>query len=1576
MLGHPVPRTARLGVLMAVAMVAALLTVPAMLATAEAAGECGPSGNAITCENAKPGTDSDVWDIHGAGDPEIQGFATDISVNAGQRVDFKIDTSASSYTVDIYRMGYYQGNGARWITEVTPSATLPQVQPECVTDVETELYDCGNWGISASWDVPASAVSGVYIAHITRSTGDGSHITFVVRNDASQSDVVFQTADPTWHAYNTYGGAYFYGGGAHGRAYKISYNRPFLTRGRENGRDFFMSAEYAMVRFMERNGYDVSYIAGVDSDRRGHLLTNHDVFLSVGHDEYWSKAQRANVEAARDAGVHLQFLAGNEVYWKTRYEPSIDGSNTAHRTLTSYKETWSQAKIDPSEEWTGTFRDPRFAPASRGGGTPENALIGTQYMVNFSDLALQVNAAEGKLRLWRHTDLVSMAAGTTRTLAPHTIGYESNEDVDNGHRPGGLIRLSTTTGAVPEYLQDFGNTVAPGTTTHHLTLYKASSGALVFSAGTVQWSWGLDEVHDSAFAREPADPRMQQAQVNLFADMGVQPVTLASHLVRATRTSDTVAPTVTVTNPAAGSTTQNGKTVTVTGTASDTAGRVAGVEVSTDGGLSWSAAVGTSQWSYSFLQQAQGASVIRVRAMDDSANIGAAVTRSFNATCPCTLFGDQQPKVAAVSDASANELGIRFVALADGFVTGVRFYKGVGNAGTHTGSLWARSGERLAQATFTGETATGWQEVTFAAPVPVSAGQSYVASYTAPTGHYALKSWAFSESPHDAGPLLVEGGFGAEAAGVYGAAGSYPSASHQNSNYYVDVAFTTTHASPLIALNHWPLPQSSSVPATTTLSARFSKPVGASSVSLTLRDSNGASVAGATSYDPITRTATFTPSAPLAGFVEHTATIAGHDTSGNPVTVGQSWSFTTVRPPSAPGVCPCSLFDDGKVPATLETPEQDPVTLGVRFTSDDKGAVTGIRFYKGPHNTGTHTGTLWSSSGTALATGTFSQESSSGWQTLMFDQPVMIEKNTPYIASYRTTQGRYSITPSEFASANLSRPPLKVGATAGAYTYGTGFPAQTSSSNYLVDVVFERILPGITVAAQQPAPGAMGVARRAPVTVDFSVPIKPGWSLTASHLGSALAGAATLSDAGTRLTWRPAAPLPPDAEISFALAGVVSTDDVVLGTQAWSFHTRSAESLDDQTLFGDVLPEVTSAPEGASVELGVSFTPSQPGQVTAIRFFKGTGNDGIHTGSLWTATGVRLSTVTFEDETATGWQTAVLPEPVTVAKGQTYVVSYLAPQGHYSFTGGFFDDGPWSAGDLTAPATANGRYLYGPGGGFPTFHWNGANYFVDVVFAREVASIAVASRTPASGATSVSPLVSPSVEFSAQVADGWSMTVQADGAAVPGAVRRSSDGRTLTFDPDDSLPTGAQVTVSLTGVVSVDGATLGSESWSFTTAGAHSLFDGLVPQVAAASDPGPVELGTAFTPSVDGEVTGIRFHKGPGNIGTHTGSVWGPDGSRLATVTFTQETVSGWQEATLPTPVPVVAGTTYVVSYFAPEGAYSVTPNFFSTPHVAGPLTAPAGHNGRYRYGPAGGLPDQSWNSSNYLVDVLFRSTP
>ena len=1557
-------------------VLAALLTSLTTTSSSAAIDPCGTSGNKISCENSKPGSPQSEWDIDGAGETGIQGFATNISVNVGTKVDFKIDTNTANYKVTIYRNGYYGGLGARKITTVNPVASV-QNQPQCITDNATELYDCGNWAVSASWNVPATAVSGVYIAKLQRNdNGDSSHITFIVRDDSSRSAAVFQTSDPTWHAYNTYGGSNFYQGAANGRAYKISYNRPFNTREGTTSRDFYFSAEYAMVRFMEKNGYDVSYIAGVDSDRSGALLKNHKTFLSVGHDEYWSKGQRANVEAARDAGVNLMFLSGNEVYWKTRYEASADSSNTAYRTLVSYKETWSNAKIDPSPEWTGTWRDPRFAPKDKGAGVPENGLTGTIYMANYTDLPITVNANEGKLRLWRNTGLQSQAAGAKTALAAHTVGYESDEDLDNGSRPQGLIRLSTTTGPTPEYLQDFGNNVAPGTTTHNMTMYKAPSGALVFSAGTVQWTWGLDADHDGVGAA--ADKRMQQAQVNLFADMGAQPTTLDTTLTAATKSTDTSAPTATITSPANNATIANGTRVTATGTAADTGGQVAGVEVSSDNGTTWHPATGTTSWTYTYIQHGSGSTPLKVRAIDDSANIGTAASRSLTVNCPCNVFGAEVPKNPAANDSGSVELGLRFSPNADGFVSGVRFYKGTGNSGTHKGSLWSTSGQQLATVTFSNESATGWQQANFTAPVTVSKDTSYVVSYSAPNGRYAANANAFSSSGLDASPLKVVGGFGVPPAGVYGNPGQFPNLSYQNTNYYVDPLFTTTDASPLIATNQWPLADSSSVPANTTVRATFSKPVVSGTATLSLKDANGATVAGSVSYDTTTRVITFTPGANLNGFVKYTATVSGTDAQGNPVTTGKTWSFTTAKPTPAPGVCPCSIFNDSTVPTVLEDSDSNAVTLGVRFASDTAGTISGVKFYKGPNNTGSHTGTLWKTDGTKLAEGTFSSESSSGWQSLVFGQPVSIAKDTEYIAAYRTTVGKYSVTPGGF-SADVPGSPLRTAANSGSYTYGTGFPDGRSSANYMVDVVFERPAPQIAITAQDPASGAVDVSLSTSISVWFNDTIQSsGYSMQVKQDSTAIAGTTTLSSDAVKLTFNPDANLPKDADITVTLTGVTSTSGAQLGTKAWTFRTTANDDpTQPQTLFGDQVPATQAANDASAVELGTVFTPAKDGKITSIRFFKGTGNGGTHTGRIWSSSGQQLASVQFVNETPTGWQSANLSQPLTVSAGTTYVVSYLAPQGRYSYTSGFFNN-PFTNGDLSAPANNNGRYLYGTGGGFPTYSYGAANYFVDIAYLPDAPKVTITARSPAANATDVPRSSKITATFSAPITTGYTVTVKQGSTSIAGTTTLSTDNTKLTFQPTSTLPADADITVTLSGIVSADGAQLGDQTWTFRTEAAstaeYSLFADQTPATAAINDSEAVELGTAFSPSVAGTITGMSFYKGTGNGGTHVGNLWSSTGTKLGTVTFSGESATGWQTANFATPIAVTAGQTYVISYLAPQGRYSGTAGFFNNAYTAGPLSARADNNGLYKYGATGGFPTGSFNSTNYFVDVVFRA--
>ena len=182
------------------------------LLPAAAFGSCSKPANAIEAENCLPGSPQGNWYVSGAGDETIQGFATDMSVNVGQTISFKVSTTANSYHIEIYRMGYYQGNGGRLITTFTPTASLAQGQPACMTDSASRLTDCGNWKLSASWAVPSTAMSGIYLAQLVRDdTGGESDIVFVVRNDASTSAMLFQTSDESWQAYSNYGGFSFYG---------------------------------------------------------------------------------------------------------------------------------------------------------------------------------------------------------------------------------------------------------------------------------------------------------------------------------------------------------------------------------------------------------------------------------------------------------------------------------------------------------------------------------------------------------------------------------------------------------------------------------------------------------------------------------------------------------------------------------------------------------------------------------------------------------------------------------------------------------------------------------------------------------------------------------------------------------------------------------------------------------------------------------------------------------------------------------------------------------------------------------------------------------------------------------------------------------------------------------------------------------------------------------------------------------------------------------------------------------------------------------------------------------------------
>ncbi|MEV7968938.1 DUF4082 domain-containing protein [Sphaerisporangium sp. NPDC088356] len=308
------------------------------------------------------------------------------------------------------------------------------------------------------------------------------------------------------------------------------------------------------------------------------------------------------------------------------------------------------------------------------------------------------------------------------------------------------------------------------------------------------------------------------------------------------------------------------------------------------------------------------------------------------------------PAVASNPDTLPVVLGVKFKATANGTINGIRFYKGSPNTGTHVGSLWTSGGSLLASATFTGETASGWQQVNFATPVPITAGTTYIASYQTLTGHFSYTLQYFT-SQYTNDPLLALADGAEDGNGVYNysPANAFPSNTFQSTNYWVDVVFVPSK----------------------------------------------------------------------------------------------------------------SLWDNSATPAVASNPDSRPVVVGVKFRATRNGTIDGIRFYKGSLNTGTHTGSLWTSGGSLLASATFTGETASGWQQVNFATPVPITAGTTYVASYQTTSGFFSSTSPYFTSQYTSGSLYALADGDedgnGIYLYNATntFPTSThQSANYWVDVVF------------------------------------------------------------------------------------------------------------------------------------------------------------------------------------------------------------------------------------------------------------------------------------------------------------------------------------------------------------------------------------------------------------------------------------------------------------------------------------------------------------------------------------------
>ncbi|HSV66774.1 MAG TPA: DUF4082 domain-containing protein [Mycobacteriales bacterium] len=604
-----------------------------------------------------------------------------------------------------------------------------------------------------------------------------------------------------------------------------------------------------------------------------------------------------------------------------------------------------------------------------------------------------------------------------------------------------------------------------------------------------------------------------------------------------------------------------------------------------------------------------------------------AVSPAAAATCPCTIWaGSATPATPSDPDTAAVEVGVKFQSDVAGSVTGVRFYKGTGNTGTHVGHLWDRAGQLLATATFTGESASGWQQVLFSAPVPISAGATYVASYYAPNGHYAADAGFFAAAGVDNAPLhaLRDGADGGNGVYAYGTGGGFPINTWQSVNYWVDVVFATsaTDTVPPTVTATAPATNATGVPGTTTVSATFSEPVQAGTVGFTLKDPGGGTVPATQSYDPATRTTTLAPTAPLAASTSYTATVSGaQDTAGNTM-APYTWSFTT----SAPTACPCSIWPGSATPAVANVADASAVELGVKLRSSSAGLIKGIRFYKGSQNTGVHTGTLWSRTGTSLATVTFSGESASGWQQALFASPVSINANTTYVASYHTNVGFYSANGSGLATA-VSNGPLTALANGtdggnGVYAYGGGgFPANTfQATNYWVDVVFDTPGPDTTpptVLARTPAPGASGVATSSTVSATFSEDVQPASvTLRLTDAGGAtVAGTVSYASGSRTATLTPAATLATSATYTATVSGATDlAGNVMAGNVTWSFTTAAPPP-----------PPPTQGPGGPILVIGNAASPTSQLSLYTAEILRAEGLNEFATADLAGVTAATLA---------------------------------------------------------------------------------------------------------------------------------------------------------------------------------------------------------------------------------------------------------------------------------------------------------------------------------------------------------------
>ena len=440
--------------------------------------------NSIQQENQLPGTTAWQWtnvamyDEKTSRFPDIEGYAWTTSAISGDTISFSVSTNSQTFTADIYRLGWYQGTGGRLIKSI---AKIPgSFYPMSTMDSQTGLVDA-NWPVAFTLNIDPTWVTGIYIVKLTAANGKQGYIPFVIRSQRPAAFTFIHASD-TDQAYNPWGGKslYEFNSSNRKRAYKVSYNRPLATDGKPGWGNLFYW-EYPMLRYLEKQGYDLEYISCIDSYTDTNVFNNHKGVLIIGHDEYWAKESRDHLEAAVSKGVSLAVFAGNTMGWQVRYEPSGSKNSRPNRIIVCYKDV----RLDPLSDKDNSHVTVSFenSPLKQ----PTQLLLGSMSRDYFHGSGYPWVVADATSWIFAGTNLKNGDS------LPGLVGYEYDSvDKDYPIPPGTKIVAESPVNGIghPNDKAD-------------ATLYTAKSGARVFDAGTIQWSVGLDDFGSNVLGFTP-----------------------------------------------------------------------------------------------------------------------------------------------------------------------------------------------------------------------------------------------------------------------------------------------------------------------------------------------------------------------------------------------------------------------------------------------------------------------------------------------------------------------------------------------------------------------------------------------------------------------------------------------------------------------------------------------------------------------------------------------------------------------------------------------------------------------------------------------------------------------------------------------------------------------------------------------------------------------------------------------------------------------------------------------------------------------------------------------------------------